>query len=344
MKKGFVTWKIRSNPTLSEYLREARQSKMIDIKTAAAKINIRSSYIEDVENGRYDSLPADVYVQGFLKQYVSFLGLDTAFALSLYKRERDVYENVNKKSDEHSPIKQIKNPFLMISPRTLTIISVVVLLAVSFSYLWYQFSSLASPPQLMVQEPGENVVTNSSSIVVNGKTEPESSVLVNGQAIFVDDQGNFNESVSLQAGVNAISVVSRNRLGKEQSITREVMADIPHENTIITLHSDDTTSEKEIVDVPNGVELVVKIENNATWVYVEIDGRFEFQGTMLQDSSQKFVGEHSVSLTTGEAENTRVVFNGINIDELSEDKGPLRDLEFTEDLLIRQRGKIVRKF
>lgn len=338
---AFVTWKVRSNPTLGEYLRDARKSRLLSIKAIAEKINVSRVYLSRLEHGHFDKLPGDVYVKGFIKSYASYMKLNVPFALKLYQREKDIYKNVVKEHNARHHVPRIRNPLFLLTPRMFTIGGICLVVFASLFYLWRQFAGLAAPPSLKVFEPADNIVTKTSSLTVNGKTDPEASVLINGQVIFVDTSGNFNESVSLQGGMNTISVVARNKLGKEASVTKEVMVNAPSDLSAV----DQKAIAQALSDQPahDSVDLEVKIDTKATWVYVETDGKFEYSGTMLPGSSQRFTGKDTISLTTGDASQTRVVFNGIAVDNLSDQKGPLRDLQFTKDMNIKQAGKIVRK-
>src|SRR5258708_28019581 len=61
--------------TVGQLLRETRESFGSDIPRVAAALRIRADYIEAIEEGRYDRLPAAVYALGFLKGYAVHLGL-----------------------------------------------------------------------------------------------------------------------------------------------------------------------------------------------------------------------------------------------------------------------------
>ena len=55
--------------TLGEYLAQIRNQLNLDLKTVSLLTQIKPSYIEHLEIGEYHSLPADVYIRGFLKNF-----------------------------------------------------------------------------------------------------------------------------------------------------------------------------------------------------------------------------------------------------------------------------------
>lgn len=61
---------------IGQVLRQARESRGITLEEAAEATKIRQTYLEAIENGRWDMLPAPVYARGFIRSYADFLGLN----------------------------------------------------------------------------------------------------------------------------------------------------------------------------------------------------------------------------------------------------------------------------
>lgn len=57
-------------------LREARLRRSIEIAQAEQATKIRGKYLRALEEERFDLLPAQTYVKGFLRTYSDYLGLD----------------------------------------------------------------------------------------------------------------------------------------------------------------------------------------------------------------------------------------------------------------------------
>jgi hypothetical protein len=57
-------------------LREARLRQGSDLVEAEAATKIRSKYLRALEDERFEVLPAQTYVKGFLRSYADYLGLD----------------------------------------------------------------------------------------------------------------------------------------------------------------------------------------------------------------------------------------------------------------------------
>ena len=61
---------------VGERLSQARQAKEISFTDASDRLRIRRAYLEALESGDWSTLPEEVYVMGFLRQYASLLGVD----------------------------------------------------------------------------------------------------------------------------------------------------------------------------------------------------------------------------------------------------------------------------
>ncbi|OIO70449.1 MAG: hypothetical protein AUJ58_02840 [Zetaproteobacteria bacterium CG1_02_55_237] len=61
---------------VGERLSQARQAKEIGYGDASDRLRIRRAYLEALESGDWSSLPEEVYVMGFLRQYAALLGVD----------------------------------------------------------------------------------------------------------------------------------------------------------------------------------------------------------------------------------------------------------------------------
>ena len=62
--------------TVSEQLRQARESQKLDIHQVAEITKIRTDHIRALEAGDFDIFSAPVYIRGFVRSYASMLKLD----------------------------------------------------------------------------------------------------------------------------------------------------------------------------------------------------------------------------------------------------------------------------
>ncbi|MGH8002728.1 MAG: helix-turn-helix domain-containing protein [Brasilonema sp.] len=60
------------------HLRQVREEKAIRLEELAAYTRIRLTFLQAIEEGRFEELPEPIYVQGFIRHYGDAMGLDGA--------------------------------------------------------------------------------------------------------------------------------------------------------------------------------------------------------------------------------------------------------------------------
>ena len=105
------------------------------------------------------------------------------------------------------------------------VISVVSALAVIifFGYLFFQYRSYTGNPMLEIFYPEPNKMVESDLVDVTGKTELDSEVFINNQKVILNQTGNFAVSIKLKEGINTLSIVAVNKLGKKTEDIRTVI-------------------------------------------------------------------------------------------------------------------------
>ena len=87
-------------------LKDARESKNLDLDKVAREISIERRYLEGLEAEESGVFPGEAYLVGFLKNYSAYLELDSDFILKLYHNKQiqeaplpqGLYGNYRKKS------------------------------------------------------------------------------------------------------------------------------------------------------------------------------------------------------------------------------------------------------
>lgn len=351
MQAKFERRKIVRTQTLGEILRRTRLERGYQLDEVAKRTMIPAEFIEFVEKSKYESLPAKVYVEGYVRKIADALNLNQKAMVKLYKREVGIQDNLAKEHDKHEVNTRFKNPRFVVHPTLLRNVVIVLLIAAAVGYLWFQVSSLSKAPQIALIQPGADGHITTDELLVLGSVSRGTTVTINGQSVFVAESGDFKENLTLEPGANNIQVQAQSRLGKKTTITRQIYADLPtgtkvaavpsattSSNTTATnatpagtpmvLGSEATKTPTETRTTPTGVNLAVAISDTATWVQVAVDGKQAFSGTMLPGSSKTFQGTDNITVTSGKANKTLIKFNGKDIGALDSSGGVVRDVKF----------------
>lgn len=306
---------------LGEKLAKKRIALGLDSKDIEKAIRVRAKHIEAIENGRYDSLPPDVYVRGFVRSYANFLKLDPDKVMKLYERERGLIENVRRAKAGAPVVKPLDTPKIVITPKTITLGGIIVGALAIFLYIGWQVFILTSPPALSVTNPKDNVNIDGNSVSVEGKTDPGATLYINDVEVGIDQDGTFKEKISLQSGVNIIKVRSLNKMGKYTEI----------KDTVIAKYTSEATTAAAA-----GIEVKLTIGPRSASVQVSVDGKnvTDKPIVMLAGVTQTYKGTDKITINTSDGGSVSAVVSGQDIGAIGKDNEAV-NREFTKGMIIK---------
>lgn len=206
--------------TVGVMLREARIAKGLTPADVERATKIREKYIRALEADDFRQLPSPSYAKGFVRNYAEFLGLSSDAIMAFFRRQTT---EVTKASLIPKGVSDpLNKPLVHLTPGRFVGILVGVLLLLFFAYLGSQYVRTRQAPPLTVDTPKNNEIVKEGRVVVEGKTDPDASVTINGVSTIVRDDGRFYDRVQVEAGVNKITVTSTSRFGIVTSVVREV--------------------------------------------------------------------------------------------------------------------------
>lgn len=206
--------------TVGQILKEEREARFYTLEEVEKATKIRKEFLVALEEGDFSQLPSATFIQGFIKNYAKFLKLDPGKLLAIFRRE------FPEKGRKPYVLEAFANPVndskLKITPGRILGLVIVLLVLSFFVYLWLQFHQFVGPPKLSLTSPQDQLTTDSISVLVEGKTDPEIKVLINSQEIKVGPLGDFKEEIVLSQPVNKINVVAISKFGQKIQLERTV--------------------------------------------------------------------------------------------------------------------------
>jgi len=206
--------------TIGQLLKETRETKLYTLDEVEKHTKIRKELLRALEDDNYAKLPPLTFIQGFVKNYGKFLGLESDKLMAVLRRDFE--------ASKHPPVvmesfsKPLTKKRVFITPSRLIGAVIAVIVISFFGYLWFEYRSFVGAPDLQVNSPTQGQTVEVTSISVEGKTDPESKLTINDQETALDNQGNFKEEVKLSSSVNNISVVATSKFGQSTKVERTV--------------------------------------------------------------------------------------------------------------------------
>lgn len=335
MTNGFTKRKV-GTLTLGEKLRKLRTDKRIALNEVSRVTKIRVEYLQFLEEGNYNELPADVYVRGFLKSYGDFLGVSEQSLYRLFEKEKGIRKNLEKSKNPKkvdTKIKTLNISAFIFTPKKIVLFFIFVIVAGVFFYLYREAGSLTDTPRLIILSPEANSQIEGNSIFLEGKTDKDARVFVNEQPVIVSDEGKFRENISLQSGINVIHVKAINRFQKETAENVTVQASYEQE-AIEDDRMDESVenfSDRADLVVDDSLQIEITVEPGPVWVSVEADGNLVFSGTILAGAVQKFNAREKIIIGSGQADATFIKLNGEDKGALGKEKGAVKGVVFAKE-------------
>lgn len=151
----------RSGPErIGDTLKRIREKRGDDLDQIAEYLCIRPTFLRALEGNRYDELPADAYVIGFLRSYANYLGFDGREAIDRYRREMQ--------GQRKKPVLTMPIPVSEGRAPSVAIMLGAAIAALLVYALWYGLSTsdravVTAPPPLPAVPAPADTATNGTA-------------------------------------------------------------------------------------------------------------------------------------------------------------------------------------
>lgn len=206
--------------TIGQLLKEAREAKLYTLDEVEKHTKIRKELLRALENNDYEKLPPLTFIQGFVKNYGKFLGLESDKLLAVLRRDFEATKHPPSVMESFS--KPLSKKRFLVTPSRLIGAVVAIIIVTFFAYLWFEYRQFVGSPALEVNSPSQGQTVEVTTISVEGITDPDSKVTINDQEVGLDTEGKFKEEVKLSSSVNNISIVSTSKFGQSTKVERTV--------------------------------------------------------------------------------------------------------------------------
>ncbi len=265
---------------------------------------IQKRFLQYIENDEYEKFDSDIFASGFIKIYSAYLGLDVDKLLAIYRRS-----NLNRKKAEPTKVasKQKKKPSfkLNITPQAIAIVTLVIFLLSVVGYIGYQIYKFQTPPHLTISQPTDEYKSETDKIVVKGNTDTTATVSINGEPVEIDNLGYFEKEISLNQGVNTISITAKKNSNNQLETNKTVKVIYSNLNT------DEPTQEETIEKT---YTVIVKILQSSAWIKLDVDGENKISQIMEPNTQRDFTVKNNLTLVTGRIQSTQLEINGEKVE------------------------------
>lgn len=269
---------------MGDILRKERERQNLSMKDVEEEISIRALYIAAIEEGKYETVPGEVYLKGFIKTYANFLQLDGAELLKLY------YEEKAPKVPEMSQVLQV--------PQVPQVPQVSEMSPVAQSTMPVEENEMAveeeRPPEKMSLREKREIRRQSSFSMAKLLVGLVLVICIGGVGYMLGDAKQETKVTSVQT--------ERKAEPKEEA-KAPAPAKVQKKETASPAQQD------------KFIEIQAKYTGNC-WTKVEADGKVVYEGTAKNGEALSWKAERNLIITAGNAGAIEVVSKGMPLGKL----------------------------
>jgi len=193
--------------TIGRVLNEARIKQNITLSSLERITKIKKDFIRKIENEDWDNLPEFPVVSGFVKNIGGALNLSVNNVNAILRRDYPP------KKLKINPNPDIAGKFIW-SPKMAFAVGISALALIVLVYLGFEYRRFTLPPELVVKSPTSGQVFNQKKVKILGKTTTDVVLTVNNQPVFLNQDGEFSETVEVSKETKELKFVATSRSGK----------------------------------------------------------------------------------------------------------------------------------
>jgi len=197
------------------------REESMSLDSLSQVLHIQRRQLQALLSDQYALLPDGYYVRHLARLVTTSLHGNLDYAEKLLP---EIDSSAPEKAFDR---KRVRQSSLLSIARLASGLGVAAVFLGLLAYFGFNMSRALLPPQISVLNPASDLVTDNRNLVLQGQTEPEVVVKVNGQVASVDDAGVFQAPLFLDDGLNVIEVRANRRYSKENVIYRRVMVERP---------------------------------------------------------------------------------------------------------------------
>ncbi|PIV62518.1 hypothetical protein COS12_02090 [Candidatus Roizmanbacteria bacterium CG01_land_8_20_14_3_00_33_9] len=199
--------------SVGEILKKERLRLQIPLEQVEKETRIRLKFIEAIENNQWKTFSSHIYITGIIKTYSNYLQLNSDKMLAFFRREYEKIDDVRFK-------RRISSRYL--TPQTKQVVKIVtiILVLIFVGYFTLQVRNYLLPPNVIIIAPTQNVFYREDKIKVLGKTEKEALIMVHGERVYPNLEGEFEFQYPLKLGNNEVKIEVTGANGKKTIVTK----------------------------------------------------------------------------------------------------------------------------
>ncbi len=218
---GFIQKSINPGGGLGHDLRELRTKAGLSLAEASKASKVSEGAIRALEEERWEEIPDPLYFEHVFRTYLSLYSIQQNYYLEKYRMCLKI-KTRERTTQELLPRERVRRSDFTVWSRVLAVAGLFFAAFLVGGYVLYQVRAVTAPPSLMVDVPKEGERLALPVADIQGKTEPDATVSINGRPAIVEADGVFKLTVDIPSGPTVIVIEAKKRRGKVAQEIRHI--------------------------------------------------------------------------------------------------------------------------
>jgi cytoskeleton protein RodZ len=320
------------------YLKHERELRGVPLDEIAQSTKISISFLRALEEGRFEDLPGEVFVKGFIRSYGQAIGSNVDELLAAYHESGSKRQDTETSADISPPEEQQsvgRSGF----PVQAVVGFVAALLVIVGGVYWFTLKKdekTAQPPQTQVATP---LTIDNSLPVVEGEAEPIASEEVGESPANAEgpnpEPGPKDVPEPPQPAVVNPGETSTQAPPAPSPVKNTVT--VPEKDAIIKDLQEQVVSEATEISIEDSVgdsllNLVIRVNENS-WFNLRVDDQRDQDFILPPDGSKTIQAKNAIVMTIGNRRATQLILNGQQLDLPESPDNVIRNLTVNAEQL-----------
>lgn len=289
---------VASAESFGTWLRRQREGRDIGLREISEQSKISIRYLQALETGRFDVLPAAVFAKGFLRQYARYVGLDAEEVVNAYIAAREASEE--EEEDVSSTSVRIGTSGSRAGTRALGAVLALLVLLIVLALVYF-----ADQWRRAADEGASTPDSTPASASSTAARDLESAA--GGSASGADAPSGASAEASDSPSMASDDDPTAGGSGASAPLATSPSSAIPSASMSASTTPASTTPAAEAPTAP----LLVNIDfGGECWVEARVDGNRALQETRVQGETLQLEAEREVELTFGDGSVVSIEVNG----------------------------------
>jgi transcriptional regulator with XRE-family HTH domain len=220
---GFIKKSVGTEQSFGLDLKELRELRGWS-QTQLSKVSGIPEYIIDaLEKEDFQLLNDPLYSERHVRTLAGSLDGRVPFFVGKYRAalSREGH-SIKNQAKNYSFTHKIKRSEFFTPTKYLSFLIIIPIFILLGYYVWNEAKIFRESPQLEIISPKDNEEITDPRITIQGKTNPNAAIKINGINAVVEEDGSFTTIMDVPRGLTKIDIVAKRRYGLENSISRYV--------------------------------------------------------------------------------------------------------------------------